>query len=311
MAKIKLGLVGVGKIARDQHLPVIAASEAFELVAVASRNASVHGVASFENLAAMLAAHPEIEAVSLCTPPAVRGADARLALESGRHVMLEKPPAATLSDVEILAALAMDNGVCLYASWHSRHANGVESARAWLANRAVRSVEIVWKENIREWHAGQNWILDAGGLGVFDPGINALSIATYILPRPFALTDAELSFPANRQSPIAARLSFRDEAGASIEAEFDFLQTGEQTWDIHVATDAGRLTLSQGGALLRIGNEAHREGAQAPHAEYAGIYARFAGLVRAGRSDVDTAPLRHVADALLRGRRVIVAPFVF
>ena len=43
---LKLGLVGIGKIARDQHIPALAADPRFELVATASRNASVDGVAS-------------------------------------------------------------------------------------------------------------------------------------------------------------------------------------------------------------------------------------------------------------------------
>ena len=43
--------------------------------------------------------------------------------------------------------------------------------------------------------------------------------------------------------------------------------------------------------------------------EYAGLYRRFAQLVRAGESEVDVSPLRHAADAFLRGARVAAAPF--
>jgi D-galactose 1-dehydrogenase len=49
---------------------------------------------------------------------------------------------------------------------------------------------------------------------------------------------------------------------------------------------------------------------QGADAEYAGLYRRFAELVALGRSEVDVSPLRHVADAFLRGRRVLVEPFV-
>jgi D-galactose 1-dehydrogenase len=93
-------------------------------------------------------------------------------------------------------------------------------------------VRIDWREDVRVWHPGQTWIWEAGGLGVFDPGINALSIATAILPRPFFLTGATLHVPENCQSPIQAELDFVDAAGAPIRAEFDFLQTGPQSWDI-------------------------------------------------------------------------------
>jgi D-galactose 1-dehydrogenase len=49
---------------------------------------------------------------------------------------------------------------------------------------------------------------------------------------------------------------------------------------------------------------------EAPEAEYAGLYARFARLISEGRSDVDVSPLRLVADAFLGSRREIVEPFV-
>ena len=52
---IRAGLVGLGKIARDQHLPAIAMTEGIELVAVASRNAQAEGVNNYPDLDAMLA----------------------------------------------------------------------------------------------------------------------------------------------------------------------------------------------------------------------------------------------------------------
>jgi D-galactose 1-dehydrogenase len=45
--------------------------------------------------------------------------------------------------------------------------------------------------------------------------------------------------------------------------------------------------------------------------EYPALYARMAELVRAGTSDVDLAPMVHVADALTLGRRKTVARFDF
>ena len=310
---IKLGIVGIGFIARAQHLPVIAESADFELVAAASRNATVQGVKNFTNLAEMLKGAPEIEAVSLCAPPRGRAADAALALSKGRHVLLEKPPGATLSEVENLIALARTHHVSLHASWHSRHAPGVAPARTWLRDRSIRSVEITWKEDVRVWHPGQDWIFAAGGLGVFDPGINALSILTELLPTPFALREARLAFPENRQAPIAAELSFADANGLPIRASFDFLQTGPQSWDIRVETDKGRLELSNGGSVLHIDGEIVAPPAQTDviRGEYVGLYKHFAELVRDARSDVDLAPLRHVADSFLLGERTTAPPFFF
>jgi len=310
---IKLGIVGIGFIAKHQHLPTIAASSDFELVAAASRSSAVEGVKTYKTIAEMLAGSPEIEAVSLCAPPIPRAAEARLALDAGKHVLLEKPPGATLSEVHDLVARAAKRNVTLNASWHSRHAPGVAPARDWLKQRTVRSAQVIWKEDVRVWHPGQDWIFEPGGLGIFDPTINALSILTTILPAPFSLTSARLDFPENRQAPVAAELAFADANAAPISASVDFLQTGPQTWDIIVATDSGELKLSKGGSefyLNGVRQEIAHE-ADIIRGEYIGVYAHFAALIKARKSDVDLAPFAHVADAFMLGERRTVAPFSF
>lgn len=302
---IRIGLVGVGKIARDQHLPVLEASPDYRLVAVASRHGGLDGVPNYRTLPEMLAGQGDLDAVALCQPPQARFEAARAAIAAGLHVFLEKPPGATLAEVGLLVEAARARGVSLFASWHSRYAPGVEPARRWLSGRRIRSVSIAWLEDVRHWHPGQDWIWEAGGMGVFDPGINALSIATHILP-PFFLTDATLSVPANRQAPIAADLHFTDAAGTPIRATFDWRQTGPQTWDIRIETEGGTLVLSRGGAALSIDG---RDQPLPPEAEYRNLYDRFAALVRAGRSDVDLNPLIHAADAFMRGTRRTVEAF--
>ncbi len=307
MTAIRLAIVGLGKIARDQHVPAIAGTEGIELAAIASRNASIDGIAHFATLDELLAAAPDIHAVALCTPPQLRHGQAAAALKAGKHVLLEKPPGATVAELTPLIAAARQTGRTLFATWHSRFAPAVEPARSFLADRQIKSVAVEWKEDVKVWHPGQAWIWEPGGLGVFDPGINALSILTRILPQPFFLSRAELSFPRNRAAPIAADLSFSDSSGLPIRAEFDWRQTGPQTWDIHVDTDAGRLTLSSGGSrLVHDGRTLVDE----KQAEYRGIYRHFVELIANGVSDVDLSPLVHVADAFMLGRRREVEPFL-
>ena len=116
MSPIKLAIVGVGKIVRDQHLPSIANNADFELIATASRHGTVDGIPAFTTIKAMLDAVPEIDAVSLCMPPQYRYEAAYKALSAGKHVFLEKPPGATLSEVADLENLAKSKGVSLFAS---------------------------------------------------------------------------------------------------------------------------------------------------------------------------------------------------
>ena len=313
----KIALVGIGKIAVDQHIPALAADPDWELAATVSRHASVDGVQGFTDIDTLLATRPDIDTVSLAIPPQPRFDYARKALTAGRHVMLEKPPGQTLAECHALERLAQAQGVTLFATWHSRYADGVAGAKAWLADRRITRVAITWKEDVRRWHPGQDWVCAPGGLGVFDPGINALSILTEILPFDVHLAAATLDVPANRQTPIAADLTFAAPAmpdaanganGADVTAVFDWRQEGPQTWDIDVDTDAGPLRLSSGGARLRIGGDLVVDGSD--H-EYPNLYARMTDLLARGACDVDLAPMVHVCDALALGHRRSVDAFEF
>ena len=141
---------------------------------------------------------------------------------------------------------------------------------------------------------------------MFDPGINALSILTEIVPEPVTVLSANLEVPSNKDAPIGATLAMATASGAPLDTVFDWRQTGPQTWDISLETTDGSLKLSAGGAKLEIDG---RPVDQPAEAEYDGIYARFAELLAAGESDVDASPLVHVADAFMLGRRIVTDPF--
>jgi D-galactose 1-dehydrogenase len=297
-------LVGIGKIAVDQHVPAITASPDWSLAATVSRAGTVAGVAAFTDFDKMLAERPDVPVISLCLPPLPRFAYAQKAIAAGRHVMLEKPPGATLAEVHELRALAEQAGVTLFATWHSRMAKGVAAARAYLAGKTVTAGHINWKEDVRRWHPGQDWVFEPGGMGVFDPGINALSILTEVLPAPVHLTDAVLRYPANKQTPIQADLVF----SGGITASFDWLKQGHQMWEITLHAGSDTVHLTEGGNRCVINGVG---AAQTALDEYPALYARMAQLLRDRQSDVDLAPMVHVADAMTLGRREVAEPFAF
>lgn len=312
MTATKVALVGIGKIARDQHIPALAASDAYQLAATVSRSGGTEGVENYDTVEALLTARPDISAISFCTPPQVRYAGARAALDAGRHVMLEKPPGASLSEVHALEALAQDKGLTLFATWHSRHAASVPAAKAWLSDKTVKSVRIDWKEDVRVWHPGQQWIWEAGGLGIFDPTINAFSILTEILPVEVHVTGAELHFPSNCETPIAGEIRMDGPDGPLVTADVDFLWEGDALWRLIVETDGGTLTLNHGGAIMEIDSGAeHSKGRAEPgiHGEYDGLYARFADLLDTNTSEVDLRPMVLVADAFTLGKRLDAPEF--
>lgn len=310
MAKRKIAVIGVGKIAQDQHLPVIDKSGDFELAATVSTRGVAHGnVPVFLTPAELYDKMPEVELVAVCTPPGVRHGIVRDALDAGKDVLMEKPPTPTISEFDDLVTDARAKGRVLFQTWHSRYNAAVDRTKTMLRDEGVRSVRIDWRESVRKWHPGQDWVWEPGGFGVFDPGINALSIFTEILPFPVFVESARLTFPSNRMAPVDAEITFRSGDGSrrELSAGFNWLEESGEIWTISIETAKGsRLKLEKGGTVLKIGDLIVVE---APSEEYERIYERFAVLLAERRSEVDGTPLRLAADAFLQSARENTDPF--
>jgi hypothetical protein len=148
-------------------------------------------------------------------------------------------------------------------------------------------------------------VFEPGGFGVFDPGINAFSVATAILPGLLFVSEGVLSFPANAQTPIAAELAFTSPAAdGPLSASLDWRKTDGEEWTIRIETgDGQRLELIEGGARLFLNGD---EVPGSSIGEYPDLYRTFADLIDRRASLVDVEPLRLVADSLLVARRETV-----
>lgn len=306
----KIAIIGLGKIAVDQHIPAITTNSKFKLVAGVSRNATLPDVPNFKTLRELLDSNVRIDCVAICTPPSVRLALATEALKAGLDVLIEKPPTPTLGELFAMQAFAAKKKRVLYATWHSRMNDAVEQARRLLKGKRVATLKITWREDVRHWHPGQEWIWQTGGFGVFDPGINALSILTRIMPHEVFVESAVLETPANKATPIAAQIKFKhgDGGACDMRADFDWRQTGEQTWQIEIVTeDALHLNLLKGGTVLEVGGKVMLE---AQMEEYPLIYKHFAKLLKARTSDIDASPLQLVCDCFMLGQPKVVGDFL-
>jgi D-galactose 1-dehydrogenase len=305
----RIAIAGVGKIARDQHLPCIAKNKSFQLAAAVSRHATVDGVPNFESVAALVKSKVNVDCVALCTPPAVRLAMARECLDAGWHLLIEKPPTPTIGEMVAMIEYAKKKKRVLYATWHSRYNKAVDEAKKRLKGKRVSFMRVTWKEDVNRWHPGQQWIAEPGGFGVFDPGINALSVVTKILPEPIYVEAARIEVPENWSTPIGVDIRFKrgDGAAADLSAVFDWRQRGEQTWDIDLRTaDGMEMKLSKGGSVLHVNGRLVME---AKLEEYEMIYTKFARLLKAKTSDTDYSPLQLECDAFMLAKPVVVPRF--
>ncbi len=310
MAKRRIAVIGIGKISQDQHLPVIDKSKHFVLAAtVSTRGLGHNGVPVFNTPAELYKAMPEVRLVAICTPPGVRHRFVREALDAGMDVLMEKPPTPTISELDDLVAYAKKQRRVLFQTWHSQYNAAVDATRKILKKDGVKAVRIDWRESVRKWHPGQDWVWEPGGFGVCDPGINALSIFSRIMPFPVFVASARLKFPSNRQTPVDVEIVFKstEKSQPALSAGFNWLETSGEIWTIRIETAKGdELKLEKGGAVLRVNGVVKVE---EPSQEYEGIYARFAELLKKQKSDVDGTPLRLVADAFLLGARDNVEEF--
>jgi predicted dehydrogenase len=306
---IRIAILGFGKIAADQHVPSIRDNPRFELAASSSRSGQGVGE-TFTDWRKLITSVDGLEAVAITTPPEPRYEIARACIDAGLHCLLEKPPTVGLSEIADLACLAEAAQVSLFTTWHAQHNAAVTAAAQALAGKRIASMDILWHEDVRKWHPGQQWVWEPGGFGVFDPGINAFSIATRIFPGGLFVKTAELHFPANAQTPIAADVTFfSPEADGPLHASLDWRRSEGEEWTIVIRTSDGtEVQLDGGGARLSIdGQPQPAEGLD----EYPDIYRTFVALVDERRSLVDVAPHRLVADCLLVGRRHTVEAFEF
>jgi predicted dehydrogenase len=306
MKPIKIGIIGFGKIAEDQHVPSIRGNDRFELVATSSR--SGQGVEQvFTDWRELIRSVEGLEAVAITTPPGPRYEIARQCILAGLHCLLEKPPTAGLAEINDLTCLAAGRQVTVYTTWHAQHHATVDAAAKALAGKRIKSMQILWHEDVHKWHPGQRWIWEPGGFGVFDPGINAFSIATKIFPGELFVQSAELKVPENAQTAIAADISFSSpQADGQLTASLDWRRAQGEEWTISLVTvDGAEVRLEAGGSKLTINGQAHDDDGPG---EYPDIYRTFANLIDERRSQVDVAPLRLVADSLLVGRTTRVEP---
>ncbi len=307
----KIAIVGLGKIATDQHLPCISKNKKFKLVATVSRNAKLDDVPHFTSLADLIKSKVKVDCVALCTPPAVRLQMAREAMDAGFDVLIEKPPTPTMGEMLAMVDHAKKRRRVLYATWHSRYNEALDMAKKKLKGKKVSFLRITWKEDVNKWHPGQEWIAQPGGFGVFDPGINALSAVTKIMPEPLYVESSQIEVPENWSTPIGVEIKFKfgDGRAADLSAEFDWRQRGEQTWNIDLkTTDGMEMNFTNGGSVLSINGKLV---IKAKLEEYEMIYAKFAKLLKARKSEADATPLQLVCDAYMLAKPKVVAKFAW
>ena len=139
MTTVRLGIIGCGRIAQVAHLPAIEKAEGVTVTAVCDGNPEVaeavarrYDIPAVHKDAGSLLADDSVDAVIVAIPDRFHRDIVSTALRAGKHVLVEKPLAATEDECRELAAIAAATGLKLQVASMKRHDQGVEYAKAFV-----------------------------------------------------------------------------------------------------------------------------------------------------------------------------------
>jgi predicted dehydrogenase len=192
MPALRVALVGAGNIA-SHHLPAYAQfPDQVELVAIcdldeglARRRAHDAGVERVYSDVDTLLREVACDALDICVTPDQHAPVALAAIETGRHVLVEKPFALTLADCREVVAAAERTGVTLMVAQNQRFLPSHQAARAIIASGELGEVRAVQTDSIQHWGAlaAGHWQHDgarAGGGAVIGVGIHRLDLVRFL-----------------------------------------------------------------------------------------------------------------------------------
>lgn len=144
---LRVGVIGLGSVAQNRHLPefaahgsVIIAAVADPDVAKAARIATAYpGCRAYADFREMLA-EANLHAVAICAPNHIHAPAALLALQRGLHVLCEKPMATNLEDAQAMLDAAAQSGTTLMMAHNQRFDAVHRTARALVQDGRIGRV---------------------------------------------------------------------------------------------------------------------------------------------------------------------------
>ena len=192
MAKLKFGILGTAKIAREKVIPPMQRSHHCEVVAIASREqaqaeatAAQLGIGRAHGSYEALLADPGVEAVYIPLPNHLHVPWAVKAAEAGKHVLCEKPIGMSSAETGELIAVRDRTGRRIQEAFMVRTHPQWHKARALVQGGAVGELQAIQgyfsyhltdPTNIRN-------VLGWGGGGLYDIGCYPITTARFVTGR--------------------------------------------------------------------------------------------------------------------------------
>ena len=211
-ANLRAGVIGAGAFGR-LHAQKYASLPGVDLIGIADAEperaravAGPMGVTMFADYRFML---PHVDVVTIATPAEAHGEIGAVCLAHGKHVLMEKPLAATLAEADRLIALAAASGLVL----HTGHQERFVMRHMGLFDSDVTPVSI-------ECHRASPFNPRNTDVSVvLDLMIHDLDLVHQLNSAPVAQVDAvQRSLPHSRSDEVAVELKFADGMSAQLFA---------------------------------------------------------------------------------------------
>jgi D-galactose 1-dehydrogenase len=317
-AQINLGVIGVGTIGRLQ-IDLLNQSNAANLRVIASADPCVKltesDVVPYRDYRELLM-RDDIDVVSINTPPSSHYGIAVDALNAGKDVLVEKPPALNSRQCREMINLADERHRVLFMAFHARYHTSIDELRHRLRGQEIARLDMTYRENVRNYHNPSEWIFDpriAGGGVLMDSGINAISVATHTLTPGFKykIERVGLVYLADRSVDIAATVKFTIGRRGRGHLNMDWLHEGPEHRMIKVATTTGHEysldlisdELRKNGVVVKNGGITQQARVD-QRSEYKALYEDFADHIVARRSSVSDTEVAFIEDAYRMARPV-------
>jgi predicted dehydrogenase len=189
--KYRVGIVGAG-IGRHHAMAFQELGDWFEVCTICDLNAQrAQGLASLCDARAItsyqeLVEQKDLDIIDICTPSFLHTQQTQAALAAGKHVVLEKPAAGSLREVDELVEAERRSGKRLMTIFQQRFGRGVQKLKflqsRGLTGRSYMGVaETAWRRRppyYATWHG--RWDTELGG-SLVTLGIHAHDVAMYVL----------------------------------------------------------------------------------------------------------------------------------
>ena len=254
MQKINWGIIGPGSIAKT-FADALAISDEGQLYAVASRNieratdfAGIYGATAVYDNYQTLIDDPKVDIIYIATPQSHHYQQAKLCLQAGKALLLEKPCTINAQQMAVLVELAQDNGVFFQEALWSRFMPCFAQVKQWIAQGKIGELQYINSDigfafDDKPEHRLNN--PDLGGGALLDLGVYSITLSQFILDEyPSAIqASAQLGSLAVHGHKLDLNTQVNMCYPSGCIGQFTCTTMAQSSNSMHIVGTKGRITL--------------------------------------------------------------------